>query len=158
MGVTVPNAGDVFPTWVLDGCATALVLFAAGFGGRQDAQFVADAGLRATCVDTDVKALALMRDAYPEDWNFIVADAFEFPKTTRKMWDLVTVDVYTNVFDRAAQMVQDWCDLARRAVVLGTGQNTRVEAPDGWLIRERLERSAFMGGVYWAVLQRKGHK
>mgnify|MGYP003694197939 CR=1 FL=1 len=78
-------------------------------------------GCRATCVDNDVKALALMRDAYPDDWNFIVGDAFEFPKTTRKMWDLVTVDVYTSDFDRAAQMTQEWCDMARRAVVLGTG-------------------------------------
>ncbi len=150
---TVTN-NNVFPVDALEGSTTALVLFAAAFGGRQDAWFIADAGMRATCVDIQLKPLLEMRHKFPEHWDFVVFDAYDFPQHTRKLWDVVTADVATNDFDRAAAMIEDWCGLARRTVILGTGEHTQLEVPEGWKLVERLHRSDYAGGVYWAVLQR----
>ncbi len=153
-GVTVAaETGNVFPVAVLDGCETALVLFAAAFGGAQDAAFVRDAGLQATCVDTNRAALERMQRHYPDDWVFVCEDAFVFPRLTQRTWDVVTADVFTTDFDRAAATVGMWCGLANRAVVLGTGRGVRVAAPDGWEVTGRVRRSNFNGGVFWAVLE-----
>jgi hypothetical protein len=50
-------------------------------------------------------------------------------------------------------MLPEWCALANRAVVLGYGVDTVVEAPAGWEVTERLRRSDFLGGVWWAVVE-----
>lgn len=143
-----------FPARVLRGQETALVLFAAAFNGRQDAIHVADAGLVATCVDNDGRALDRMYGIYPPAWSFVEADVFEYAESTGSMWDVVTVDCPTGAFERCAELLGLWCDLARHAVVLGTGDKTTFQAPDGWALQEIVRRSDFAGGVYWAVFQR----
>ncbi len=143
-----------FPVGVLDGCETALVLFAAGFGGVQDARHIAEAGLRATCVDIRIKLLLEMRASYPEDWNFIVADAFDFADETNRIWDIVTADPFTGQFEQAARALPAWCELARKTVVLGTGTETEPVVPDGWEVTDRIRRSDYKGGVYWTVVER----
>ncbi len=156
--VALPADGDrvatvehLFPVDILNGCETALVLFASAFGGEQDARYIADAGLRATCVDLNVKTLLRMQNDYPDDWQFIVADAYVFPRLSRKTWDVVTADPFTNEFAKAAGMLQAWCDLARRFVVLGVAPGQWLDVPTGWTLREKIRRSAV---AHWAVLER----
>lgn len=149
-----PSAAALYPSAVLDGCESALVMFAAAFLGAQDAVWIADAGLTATCVDTDLEKVAEMAPAYPTDWEYVVGDAFDYATRTKRRWDVVSVDCPSNLFERCAEFLPVWCLLARRAVVLGCGRGTEIVAPDGWQVTDRLHRSNFRGGVYWAVLER----
>ncbi len=144
----------LYPTHVLEGCESALVLFAAAFYGRQDCAAIATAGLTATCVDTDAEKLEQMRQAYPDSWEFFAADAFEFAGSSASVWDVVSLDPFTTLFDECADRLPLWCSLARRAVVLGTGTSTVVVAPAGWWVSGRSRRSGFAGGTFWTVLER----
>jgi hypothetical protein len=143
---------DAFPTDRLVGLESALVLFAAAFNGAQDACWIAEAGLTATCVDYDALALERMAALYPADWEFVHANAYVYASTRR--WDVVTVDCPTGHFEQAAEMVDVWCRFARHLVVLGTGSDTIVDAPAGWEISDTVKRSDYRGGVYWTVLER----
>lgn len=143
-----------FPHHALQGCDSALVMFCAAFGGNQDARWVRDAGLTATCIDLDQPKLHAMANSYPKDWRFLCGDVYEFPASTTDMWDVVTLDPFTNQFDRCAGMIDDWCRLARHAVVIGTGAETIVEAPDGWEVTGTYQRSTYDGGVYWTLVER----
>lgn len=143
-----------FPHEVLVGCETALVLFAAGFHGRQDAVWIADAGLRATCVDVDGVRLEEMRVIYPDGWQFVTSDAYVFAAMTDRQWDVVTADPYTNQFDRCADSIAALCRVARRAVVIGVGPSTVVTPPQGWKITGSKRRSDYGGGVFWLTLER----
>src|SRR5690242_14568719 len=118
---SVSVSDDVdYPVRVLEGCTSALVLFAAAFGGRQDAAHIRDAGLTATCVDTDPVALAGMERDYPADWTFVVGDALDDQRYDDGSFDLVSVDPFTGTaMDRSAERIAEWCRIARRAVVLG---------------------------------------
>lgn len=141
-----------FPHDIVVGHETALVLFAAGFYGRQDAFWIAEAGLAATCVDSDGDRLADMIRLYPQEWEFVRMDAYEFARSAVNQWDVVTLDPFTNEFQRCADNVTAWCRLADHAVVLGTGTATRLAVPVGWRRESRRRRSDYDGGVYWTVL------
>jgi hypothetical protein len=69
-------------------------------------------------------------------------------------WGVVTLDPWTNQFQRCADNLQAWCWLARHAVVLGTGHSTDVTAPAGWRVADVRKRSEYDGGVFWTVLER----
>lgn len=144
--------GRAYPRHILEGCESALVLFAAAFDGRQDAYWIAEAGMRATCVD--IRSMNRMSRLYPAVWEFIEADAFEFCETTGGQWDIVSIDCPSGAFQQCADMVGLWCDLARVAVILGNGLDVLVHPPAGWRLTEMRRRSDFRGGVYWAVLER----
>lgn len=148
-----PRAERLYPVDVLAGCESALVMFAAAFHGRQDAVWIADAGLRATCVDRDAGQLGEMVLAYPEGWEYVTGDAFAYAAATSRTWDVVSLDPPTSLFDICASLTHLWCSLARRAVIVGTGVGTEVDPPAGWQITETRARSNFQGGVYWTVLQ-----
>jgi hypothetical protein len=149
----VRDRGDEsYPVRLLEHCDTALILFAAAFYGRQDAVFVADAGVTGTCVD--VAPMHEMARIYPPDWTFVTADAYRFAEDTGGQWDLVSVDCPTGAFRECAERLPLWCDLARRAVVLGTGSELEVRPPPGWTLTDVRRRSDFKGGVYWAVVER----
>lgn len=154
MVVVVTVAQGVFPSDVLVGCDTALVIFCAAFGGKQDAHWIAEAGLTATCVDEDGKKMDEMWRAFPEHWEFVTADAYEFAAHSDRQWDVVTLDPFTHDFERCADCIEMWCRLARRAVVIGTGNETVVEVPAGWQVSAVLRRSDYQGGVFWTVLER----
>lgn len=147
------GSGESYPRHLLDRCTNALVLFAAGFHGRQDAFWVAEAGVTATCVDLDARRVKEMSRMYPANWEFIVAEVFEYAATCDQEFDLVSIDCPTGAFVRCADLVETWCDLARVAVVLGTGKDVQVTPPTGWKLTERRHRSNFKGGVEWAVLE-----
>ncbi len=144
-----------FPLELLEDSETALVLFAAGFLGVQDAVWIRDAGLTATCVDTDPEKMASMKPLYPDDWEFVEQDAYAFAhwETERRQWDIVTADPWTGHMDTCARFLKEWCRLARKAVVLGTGVGTVVEAPEGWKVTGTRRRSDYDGGVFWTVLE-----
>jgi hypothetical protein len=144
-----------YPTHVLEGCETGLVLFAAAFLGHNDAIHFAEAGLRALCVDVDEGRLREMEQLYPAAWGFHAADAWEFARNvrTRPIVDVVSVDPFTgDAMERAVSSLELWCSLARRAVVVGiTLDLTRGYAtPSGW------HASLFhrANNVYWLVLER----
>lgn len=146
-------AGGVYPVGLLEQCDTALVLFAAGFYGRQDAIFIADAGLTATCVDNDYEKLRAMTSIYPDGWEFIAADVFAYTASTLRVWDLVSIDTPSDSFQRCADEIAWWCSFAEKAVVLGCGETTEIAPPTGWVVSEMQRRSDFKGGVYWAVIE-----
>ena len=56
----------LYPVEALRGLRTALMGFCAAFLGRQDCVWVEEAGLVATCVDTDAERLFEMAGLYPE--------------------------------------------------------------------------------------------
>jgi hypothetical protein len=147
-----------FPHDVLVGCETALVLFAAGFHGRQDAYWIKEAGMTATCVDSDPALLEEMKPLYPDDWSFVCDDAYGYAlyadKHLSRQWDVVTLDPWTNEFQRCADNLPAWCRIARHSVVLGTGVHTDVTAPAGWRIEAVRKRTDYDGGVFWHLLGR----
>ena len=146
-------APNRFPRHILQDAQTGLVLFAAAWYGKQDAIWMAEAGMTATCVDVDIDRLLKMAGAYPQDWEYRNDDVFEFAATSERKWDVVTVDCPTNLFERCAGWAKVWCNLATEAVILGTGPSPSLNLPDGWHVTETLERSTFAGGVFWTVLE-----
>jgi hypothetical protein len=143
----------IYPQAVLEGCETALVLFAAAFHGQQDAVWFAEAGLAATCVDVDAEKLGEMEQVYPQDWEYVYGDAFAYATAADRVWDVVSLDPPSDLFARCAELLPLWCLLANRAVILGTGKDTLVVPPPGWQITNRLWRSWFQGGTYWTVVK-----
>jgi len=128
-------------------------LFAAAFLGRQDAFWIAEAGLHGTCVDLDGRKLREMRKLYPRDWSFVEAEVFEYVSVTDKFWDVVSVDCPSGAFARCADLLHAWCNLAERLVILGTSPSLKLDVPSGWDLVERRPRSTFAGGTEWAVLE-----
>lgn len=142
-----------YPADLLDGCESGLLLFAGGFHGRNDGIWFADAGMWATCVDIRPGGLEAMEAVYPDDWEYVCEDVFQFAEQADFRWDVVSVDPFTGMFDRCATLTGLWCRLARKAVVLGCGHQTQVTAPEGWRVSRMVRRSSFHGGVYWVVLE-----
>lgn len=141
-----------YPLWVLKGCETALIVFAAEFGGMNDAAWIAEAGLRATCIDINADKIEEMRPMYPADWRFVCADAYTLKPD--EVFDVVSLDPFTNHFDRCAEAIGRWCGLARRAVIIGTGTDTTIVSPQGWRQTDCVKRTDYQGGVFWTVLER----
>ena len=145
-----------YPTHVLEGCETGLCLFAAAFLGHNDAIHMAEARLTGTCVDVDEKRLAEMRELYPERWEFIAADAWQYADAAwslERWWDVVSVDPFTgDAMTRASESIRLWCSLARRAVVLGWRTGTPVTFPDANWSVDSMQRAA---DIYWLVLRRR---
>jgi len=148
----VPAEAGLYPRELLDGCADALVLFAAGFYGRQDAVWVADAGLTATCIDRDRGRLDAMADLYPDTWEFVCTDAFAYAERMdgRRVWDVVSLDPSTNLFTRCAALAPLWARLARRNLVIGCGRQ-EPPPPPGWHRAGVTWRSDYRGGTWWAA-------
>jgi hypothetical protein len=143
-----------YPTRLLEGCESALLLFSAAFLGHNDAIHFAEAGVPTTCVDRDGDRLREMAELYPDAWEFVQADAFTYIVQNDHQWDIVSADPWTADFQAVADCVGRLCDLAGKAVTIGTGMRTRVKPPAGWHVTDRLERSTFRGGVYWTVIER----
>lgn len=151
----VITSRSAYPTWLLRENETALVLFAAAFHGANDAQFIRQAGMTATCVDTDHQKLGAMVLDYPDGWEYVHADAFDYAIRTRRQWDALSLDPFTNRFEECAGLVYAHGDrLARRAIILGCGSGQAIAAPSGWKVAEMRKRSDLNGGVFWAVIVR----
>lgn len=84
------SPGYPFP-YPLSGVRSALVLFAAGWYGKNDAYWIAMADVpEVTCIDIDEEKMSIMEDIYPIDWNFIVGDVFQYEFD--REWDIITAD------------------------------------------------------------------
>lgn len=142
-----------FPRDVLRGSKTGLCVFAAEWHGRQDAFWLYEAGITTTCVDVNGTRLEEMRRIYPDGWEFVTGDAFEFAPQTK--YDVVTLDPFTGeAMDRCHREIARWCSLANNAVVMGsTAAQPIHRAPAGWRLAELVHRSDFGGGVFWTVLK-----
>lgn len=149
-----------YPRFALRDSSTALVLFAAAYGGKQDAIWIEEAGLEADVVDLDEPRLREMGAVYPQSWRFHHADAFAFVRDARldgRKWDVVSLDPYTGDADRlVVSLLSEICELARDVVIVGVGNEVDVVAPAGWVIVDRRRRSDYRGGTFWIVLQRAG--
>lgn len=148
-----------YPTHLLEGCETGLVLFAAAFFGHNDAIHFAQADVLTTCVDNDRKKLKQMERLYPPEWVFMWDDAWSYAGTIvalsrageRIQWDAVSVDTFTgHAMVRSLNSLNLWCSLARRFVTVTiTDDVDRPLVPDGWTA-SRYPRS---GTVSWLVLE-----
>ncbi len=143
-----------YPVWALKGCETALIVFAAEFGGMNDAAWIADEGLRATCLDLNGEKLEAMRGMYPEDWSYVEGDAYTWADALSSVrFDVVSLDPFTNHFQKCADNIYAWCRMARNAVIVGTGRDTVIVSPPGWIQTDCVKRTDYQGGVYWTVLE-----
>lgn len=142
-----------FPHAALEGCETALILFASGFLGDNDARWIRDAGLVATCVDTNEEKLYAMAAMFPPSWEFVARDAYDV-SWIDKQFDVVSLDPWTNEFQACADNLEAWCGLARHRVIIGTGHDTTFVAPAGWRVTNVRKRSDYAGGVFWTLLER----
>lgn len=143
-----------YPTHLLEGCETGLVLFAAAFLGHNDAIHFAEAGIQTTCVDIDGERLEQMADLYPAEWHFLAGDAWEFAANAgENRWDAVSVDTFSgDAMYRSLASLELWCSLARQVVTstITAEATDRYRTPDGWMA----SLSTRATGVYWLVLER----
>lgn len=143
VGVTYPTLEHVaqearpYPTHLLEGCESGLVLFAAAFLGHNDAIHFAEAGIATTCVDVDEARLGEMEDVYPDEWEFRSADAWRFAEAAwlvEERWDAVSCDTWTgDLMYRSLGSLETWCALARKLVTVTiTDDVEKVDVPEGW--------------------------
>jgi hypothetical protein len=144
-----------YPAHLLQDCGSGLVLFAAAFQGHNDAIHFARHQLITTCVDTDGERLAGMRELYPPDWSFTVADAWEYAQHAYAVgasWDAVSVDTFTGADTaRSLDSLDLWLSVARKVVTCTiTPLEWRDFARAGWLTYT-WERSEIAS---WLVLEK----
>jgi hypothetical protein len=145
-----------YPADMLRPHRTGLCLFAAAYLGHNDAIHMARKDMVVTCVDTDRRRLSEMSHLYPDDWQFVAADAWEFAKQARRdrlEWDFVSVDTFTgDATDRSMESLELWCSLARKAVTatFAVKSGTGWASPAGWRV-SLFPRSDLAS---WLVLRR----
>lgn len=159
----IGEQAGAYPTEHLVGCEDALILFAAGFLGRNDGYWIAEAGLTATCVDIDDVQLRRMRDLYPPGWRFVCGDVFVECNLSLEMFDVVSADPPSNLAARCLEELPLLLSCARRLAVIGCTQDAcdslgvsnlaEFEARD-WRLVGVVWRSANFGGTYWLTLRR----
>lgn len=150
------QADVTYPRDRLDDIETALMCFCAAFVGRQDCIWLADAGISATAIDTDEYGIEVMKRAYPDSWEFVTGDVYDYAAkryAEGMSYDLVSLDPSSNQFDQAADLCPLWCGIADKLVIIGTGEKTVISPPFGWKETDRVFRSPRYGGCYWAVLE-----
>ncbi len=148
-----------FPKHLLRGSKTALLLYAAGFHGRQDGVFVAEAGVQATCVDIDRQKLSEMEQVYPGDWDFIVDDALHYARSAWTNFSFVSVDCPSDKSDMCYRELHTFLTIAARALILTVHEEMEEKSwrhPEipGWR-STTLRRSWYRGGTYWLCLERE---
>lgn len=151
----------VFPTDLVRAEDRCLVLFAAAFGGVQDAVPLRDAGVReATCVDIDKEKLDAMRPSFPESWRFVQGDAFE---VVFRGWehDVVSADPWSGDLEERVwrELVPALLKTKARLLVFGvTSPNfvfaLRTLAENEVNYFDLRKRSDFQGGCWWIVVPR----
>lgn len=158
------RAHPVYPTELLPGHESALMLFCAGFWGASDCIHVADAGVRRVIgVDLDTERVVAMQRLYPSSWHWVLQDAFRYAEHAagqERSWDLVGVDPPIGLCARAARP-EPWLAVARRTVVHGMlrenvprawTQDGHHDLGDGWRVMRLYERN---DRAVWAVYQRE---
>jgi hypothetical protein len=145
-----------YPADMLHPGETGLCLFAAAYLGHNDAIHMARKEMTVTCVDVNDQRLVEMEQLYPDDWEFVVCDAWVFAEhyaATGRTWDIVSVDTFTgDATDRSMDSLELWCSLANRAVVatISLDGTASWDSPEGW----RASMFPRSGKAAWLVLRR----
>ena len=92
--------------------------------------------------------------AYPDCWEYVYGDVFQYVGMTQRTWDVVSIDCPSNLSERCAEMLPVWCLVANRAVILGVCGRVELDPLDGWEVTNLLHRSDNYGGTSWAVIER----
>lgn len=92
-----------FKDYIYKDCVSAADFFCARFLGVQTSAYIAGAGMKdVTLIDNDPIKMEDMKRIYPDEWTFIVDDAFkivrEFNDKNIK-FDLVSCDPWSNTVD-----------------------------------------------------------
>lgn len=143
-----------YPTYLLENAVTGLCLFSAAFMGHNEAIHFALEEVETTCVDIDQEKLHVMTDLYPEDWNFVCCDAWDFAEAAAEKgtrWDVVSVDTFRgNATERSLTTLDLWCSIAEKAVIATLEDGQEYEVPEGWSVQIFRRNSE----VFWLVLTR----
>lgn len=166
LGLGEPDAEALgFPTDVLAGIKSALILFASGRGGAADGRWFAEAGIREVLlVDHDSATLAPMLKRAPCGWLAVCDDAFDFATNARGPWDHVSADPASQLAPRIVESLPAWLALATKSVTVTVYRHCfagkpgldapELEPPDGWRFTRLIRRGDFRGGIYWLVGER----
>lgn len=139
-----------YPAHKLREGETGLALFSAGFLGINDAIHFARMEMTSTCVDINASKLRKMERMYPDDWTFVVSDAWEFADAAAgrgDVWDVVSVDTFLgDATKRSLESLEVWCALSRRLVTATIPARADYVKPRGWnlSIFPRSDRASWM--------------
>ena len=143
-----------YPADMLTYCETGLCLFAAAFMGVNDAVHYARKGLHTTCVDTNADRLSDMARVYPEGWEFLVSDAWDFAEECLAadiFYDAVSVDTFLgDATERSMGTLKLWCSIARKCVTATIPAGASPPVPAGWRSYEYPRSTK----ASWLVMQR----
>lgn len=161
--MTPDTEGLAYPTRILEGCESGLLLFASGRGGQTDGWAFSDLS-PVVAVDWDHGTLERLKKAAPSHWDFILEDAFEFAQTYGSQFDVVSVDAPSHFAPTLIEHIPLWLSIAGKAATITVyrhcfaGQPSlqapELEAPNGWRFTDLIKRSEFRGGIYWLVAER----
>jgi hypothetical protein len=143
-----------YPTYLLEGAETGVCLFSAAFLGHNEAIHFALEEIQTTCVDVDQEKLSVMASMYPESWEFVCRDAWEFADAAASVgmtWDVVSVDTFRgNATERSLSDLSPWCAIANKAVIATLADDMPYEVPEDWT-ETKFQRNS---EVDWLVLTR----
>ena len=92
-----------FPVELLDGAETVICFFSTQFQGQNDVRHVHQQGIKkVVLVDIDDGGMEEMKKIYPEEWEYIVGDAFEVVQKmneTGRKFDVVIADPFLSMVD-----------------------------------------------------------
>ena len=146
-----------FPVDLLPGHHSALLLFCAGFLGRNDGIHLWDAGIRdVQGIDNDETLVTQMRKLYP-GWKIDVSDVYHWASrhAGTEQWELVVLDPQTNHTARCLALLPTWTSLARNTVVLGMLDHDVPNSPashERWKMTRIVERN---DTARWVVYRRQ---
>ena len=134
-----------YPTDLLDDldAETGLLLFGAGFYGRNDGIHLADAGLTCTVIDVDLDKMAAMKRVYPSSWTFEVCDVFDWiRRPVLPTFDVVSVDPQLAHMGISMDWRRLWAARARKLLVIGA-RTWRDGTPEigGWEVGPEYRRN-----------------
>ena len=139
---------NLYPTYLLDKCASGLCLFGAGFYGANDAIHMYNAGLDfVSVVDSDDEKVKVMEAMYPHRWSFLTSDVTTWVPNVAKnsflSWDIVSIDAPANMFDWCWNNIDDLLKLANKYAVLTTSDFyiDRWTDTDKWVMTGLVNRS-----------------
>jgi hypothetical protein len=158
VSIPVDRESFTYPRHLLEGCRSALLLFASGRMGAADGRWVQEAGLEdVTAVDWDRKTLEPFSEVYPACWDYVEADVREFVGIAGRRWDVVSADAPSQMADELPDLLPRYCELANRYVVAtlavtGDGEPVVPPSPAGWsYLGEPVYRAEFEGRRFWWV-------
>jgi hypothetical protein len=154
------NAKTPFPKFVLRNCDSALMLFCAGFYGKNDCVWVEQANVKdVTAVDTDASKLRVMQELYPPGWKFACADVYRFTvgATSQALkFDLVVADVPLTQFEYSKDWYKSWCWLSDRYVLITAEAEPLVSVvgllPRDWKVKGTIQRTSQSS---WLLLSKR---